>query len=159
MDELRGLFEDAGFANVETFIASGNVIFDSARRDRAKLEADIGKMLRAGLGYDVSTFIRSPAEVSAVAQHEPFGKRTAAVGLFVGFMAAPVTKAGCDSILAFRSDTDDFHVHGREVYWKIAGRSSDSKFSNAVLERALKCRATFRNVTTVTKLAAKYSGS
>ncbi|MEO5510752.1 MAG: DUF1697 domain-containing protein [Longimicrobiales bacterium] len=157
MDVLRDLFDGAGFAQVETFIASGNVIFDSSRRDTAKLESDIEKMLRSGLGYEVSTFIRSPAEVAAVATHEPFGKRAAGTGLYVGFMAGRVSSAGRDSILAFRTDVDDFHVHGREVYWQNTGRSSDSKFSNATMERALKCRATFRNITTVTKLAAKYA--
>jgi uncharacterized protein (DUF1697 family) len=61
MDELRGLFEALGFTNVETFIASGNVIFDSKATNVKSLERKIEKHLEASLGYAVTTFIRSVA--------------------------------------------------------------------------------------------------
>ena len=56
----------------------------------------------------------------------------------------------------FATGTDEFHVHGREVYWLCRGRTSDSKFSGALLEKALGMPATFRNVTTVRKLADQF---
>src|SRR5207248_3028901 len=73
MDKLRALFETAGFTNVETFIASGNVVFDlsSAKKTQA-LERSIEAMLRDALGYDVAALVRTGAELKAVAEHEPF---------------------------------------------------------------------------------------
>jgi uncharacterized protein (DUF1697 family) len=59
-------------------------------------------------------------------------------------------------LLSFRSDTDDFAVHGREVYWLCRKKLSESPFSGALLERTLETRATLRNITTVGKIAAKY---
>jgi hypothetical protein len=59
--------------------------------------------------------------------------------------------------MALRTDIDDFHVNGREVYWLCKKKQSDSKFSNVRFEKALQIRATFRGVSTVTKLAGKYA--
>jgi len=47
-------------------------------------------------------------------------------------------------------------VNGRELYWRTAGGQSDSTLTNALFERTLKGRATFRNINTVTRLAARY---
>ena len=63
MSELKALFEKMGFAEVETFIASGNILFSSKVTDAGKLEAQIAKHLEAALGYDVDTFVRTAAEV------------------------------------------------------------------------------------------------
>ena len=41
MDRLRTLFEAAGFRGAETFIASGNVVFESSRKSAADLERAI----------------------------------------------------------------------------------------------------------------------
>jgi hypothetical protein len=73
MDRLRALFSDMGFTGVETFIASGNVIFES-RAGAAALEKRIQQQLERALGYAVVTFVRSPAEVARVARLEPFSK-------------------------------------------------------------------------------------
>ena len=157
MDRLRELFEESGFTNVETFIASGNVIFDSPRKDRQKLEKAIEQHLAANLGYEVSTFIRTPEETAAVAAHEPFGERGDR-SLYVGFTSDAIGEAACAKLMAARSPIDEFHVRGSDLYWMCSGRMSDSKFSNAALEKILGGRATMRNITTVAKLAAKYAG-
>src|SRR5687768_4657369 len=72
MDRLRQLFEELGFANVETFIASGNVIFETRSTKMPALEKKIERHLHAALGYEVTTFIRTPAELTAVAALQPF---------------------------------------------------------------------------------------
>src|SRR6476620_4469524 len=59
MEVLRRLFEELGFENVETFIASGNVIFDAPDDDQGALEKQIEGQLRTSLGYEVATFVRS----------------------------------------------------------------------------------------------------
>src|SRR5690349_8708838 len=72
MDVLRRLFEELGFQNVETFIASGNVIFDAPNGDYGALEKQIEVHLRASLGYEVVTFVRSAPELARVADCRPF---------------------------------------------------------------------------------------
>ena len=73
MDYLRQLFESMGFTGIETFIASGNVIFTSQAADNpANLERAIESGLRLALGYEVATFIRTEAELAAIAAYSPF---------------------------------------------------------------------------------------
>src|SRR5512142_743545 len=72
MDHLRGLFEEMDFTHVETFIASGNVIFEAASADPRDLELKIEESLLSNLGYDVATYIRTPEELAEIIQYEPF---------------------------------------------------------------------------------------
>src|SRR6185503_5768579 len=90
MDRLRVLFEELGFANVETFIASGNVIFDSPSRSPSTLEKKVAAHLERSLGYPVATFIRSVSELVAIAAHVPFpkSKKNEADRLYIGLLAA-----------------------------------------------------------------------
>src|SRR5262245_62756508 len=66
MDDLRRQFEALRFSNVETFIASGNVVFESPSRDREAMEKAVEKRLLKALGYEVHTFIRTCDEVAAI---------------------------------------------------------------------------------------------
>lgn len=161
MAALRQEFEALGVKDVETFIASGNVIFTSRATDVAALEKKIETRLRASLGYEVATFIRTDAEIAAVAGYTPFtdAKRGAAGALCVGFLSEPLGAAAKRTLMAFTTDVDEFHTHGREVYWLCRTKQSDSTFSNTRFEKAVKARATFRGINTVVRLAAKYGSS
>lgn len=160
MDHLRRLFESLGYSNVETFIASGNVIFESPARSAESLERKIESRLRKSLGYEVTTFIRSESELREIARYQPFSasELERKSSLFVAFLRTPLDRRARESILRFRSETDDFHLHGRELYWLCRTSFRDSAFSGALLEKAAGMPATIRNVTTVRKLAAKYPG-
>jgi uncharacterized protein (DUF1697 family) len=157
MAALRGHFEKLGLEQVETFINSGNVIFTTSAKNDAAVERKIEGHLEKSLGYEVKTFLRSEAELAAVARHQPFdaARIAAAPTLCVGFLAAPLDAAALKLLMAMRTEIDDFHVHGRELYWLCARRQSESKFSNARFERVLKLSATFRNINTIARLAAR----
>lgn len=156
MDRLRALFGEMGFGGVETFIASGNVVFDAPDGgDDAALERRIERHLRAALGYEVATFVRTLAEVGAVAEHEPFPSDSDGK-LHVAFLPAPPDAEAAARLLALRADTDDLHLHGRELYWLRRVGVNESAVSGAGLERAAGTPTTVRNVNTVRRIAAKY---
>ena len=160
MNYLRGLFVDLGFANVETFIASGNVIFDSNARSARTLEQKIEGCLLASLGYEVATFVRSTSELKDIAQYKPFPDselNAAGHTLYIGFMAHEPSDGAKEKLLSLATKTDDFHLKGREVYWLCRTKSSESEISGALLGKILGMPATLRNSTTVKKIAAKYS--
>lgn len=160
MDHLRRQFEAMGFSNVETFIASGNVIFDSKSKNTQVLERKIEKALREALGYEVATFVREISEVVAVAAYKPFeAARLSAEGnsLHVGFLTETPTEQAKQKLLTLSCEVDSFHLSGREIYWLRCGNFSESEFSGALLEKTVGMRATFRNSTTVKRIAAKYS--
>jgi len=157
MKELVRLFESLGLTEVETFIASGNVIFNSSSRNVRSLQDGIEQRLEESLGYEVKTFIRTDSEVAAIAKYRPFSaaKMTQAAAFNVAFLEQPLDAAGTKLLMGMKSGIDDFHVHGGEMYWLCKRKQSDSKFSNAVFEKALKVRSTFRGMQTIEKLAAK----
>lgn len=160
MEYLRGLFAALGFSNVETFIASGNVIFDSTSRSPGALEKKVESCLLEALGYEVATFIRSTAELARIAQYKPFSDvELSAEGhsLYIGFMANEPSKAAKEKLLSLATKMDAFHLNGREVYWLYRTKFSASEISGALLAKTLGMPATLRNATTVKKMAAKYS--
>jgi uncharacterized protein (DUF1697 family) len=156
MDRLRDLFTEMGFGGVETFIASGNVIFDTDEGDERELVERIEVHLKAALGYAVATFLRTPAEIQAAAEHEPFPSMPEGASLYVAFLAKPPREEAVEKLMALRTPMDDFSVNGRDVYWLCRTRSSASIFSGALLEKTLSMPSTMRNITTVRNLAAKY---
>jgi uncharacterized protein (DUF1697 family) len=158
MEKLRALFSAMKFRNVETFIASGNVIFDSPSTDAAALEARIEQALEEALGYEVATFIRSPEALAAIAARSPFGAKAEADAhtVSVAFLKSACGAAESRRVLALASDVDDFRVVEREVYWLRTVPFNESKVQGNRFEKALGQSATARNVTTVRKIAAKY---
>ena len=161
MDLLRGLFEQLGFEQVRTFIASGNVIFDAPNQEVAALEPLIEEHLRAALGYEVKTFIRTASEITTIAAHMPYSSETLPSGdynLYVAFLNAPPGDEAWQRLLTARSPIDDFALTQREIYWLCRTSISQSQFDGARLEKLIGMPATVRNITTVRKLAAKYGG-
>ena len=159
MDRLREIFETMGFSNVETFIASGNVIFETKSKDAGKLEKMIEKELGEALGFEVATFIRSDSELAGIANYRPFPKpqMDSATALNVAFLSEPLDAKSKKLLMTLKTDIDEFHVHGREVYWLCLKKQSESKFSNAVLEKTLGVRSTLRGIKTIKKMADKYA--
>ncbi len=158
MEALRKAFEELGLSNVETFIASGNVIFES-RSSAGTLEQKIAKHLHKTLGYEVTTFVRSNVELAAVANHRAFpaAKLNAPdATLFIGFLHTEPSTESPGRVLGYPGGTDEFHFHQRELYWLCRTRLSDSAFSGARLEKLLGLRVTLRNANTINRLIAKY---
>jgi uncharacterized protein (DUF1697 family) len=159
MEQLCQLFEAVGLSNVETFINSGNVIFESRAAKTSSLEKKIENHLLKSLGYEVATFVRSAAELAAIATYQPFisaGPDAAGETLYIAFTHSPPSHEPQQKLMAFQTKLEEFHVHEREVYWLTRTSFSQSAFSGALLEKTLGRPATFRNSTTVRKLAAKY---
>jgi uncharacterized protein (DUF1697 family) len=156
MEALRGHFAELGLTGVSTFIASGNVLFEAEPGDMTALEERIEAHLRAALGYEVATFVRSAAEMAAIVAYQPFAtdELESAFGLMVAFLKTPPDEAGRERLLAYRRPSDDFAIHGHEVYWLRRTQQSETDFSGARLERALGSPATVRNISTVRKLVA-----
>jgi uncharacterized protein (DUF1697 family) len=152
MEELRSLFSGLRFSNVETLINSGNVIFETKASADRRLEQKIEKHLEAALGYEVGTFVRSVEEIHAISVYQPFSRE--GIVLNVGFMHET---AKASVVEEFKSEVDDFHVQGREVYWLCQIRQSDSKFPAKKFEKAIGGAITWRNMNTVVRLATKYS--
>lgn len=159
MERLRSAFAEIGFSAVETFIASGNVVFESCLTNEELLREKIECHLGQTLGYEVGTFIRSPAELNRIANHRTFpllADKAAGHSVLVAFLSASPSREASENLIACQSETDEFHVCNREIYWLCRTRLSDSRFTGARLEKIVGMRATIRNLTTIKRLIAKY---
>ncbi len=159
MERLRREFESLRFSAVETFIASGNVIFESRATNEKLLREKVERHLKQVLGFEVTTFLRSSAELAQIPKHCPLSAAAGAAAghsILVAFLNAAPDSASAKNLIAWRSETDDFRIQEREIYWLCRTRMSDSKFSGARLEKIIGQPATIRNLTTIKRLAAKY---
>ena len=159
METLRKLCESFGLSDVETFIASGNLIFQSSGHDILALELSIASGLRCALGYEVATFIRSETELAQIAAYQAFPQSDLenATAFNIAFLAAPLDEEAKDKLAALTTSIDRFVTHAREVYWLCQKKQSESTFSNAVLEKTLGVKSTLRGASTIRKMAARYA--
>lgn len=158
MERLRALFEELGLAKVESFIASGNLIFESGAKSAPALAAKIERHLERALGYAVATMLRTDREVAEVARRPAFvAQEIAHAKAFnVAFLRSPAPPGAERALDALRTELDDFRVAGSEVYWLCRVKQSESTFSGARFEKLLGTPATWRGLKTVERLAAKY---
>ena len=161
MARLREEFEALGLKDVETFIASGNVIFTARDTDTGALEKKIEAHLRKALGYEVATFVRTCDNVAAIARYQAFpaAQIDDDATVYVGFVERPLNAVDTRAVMTFKTEVDDFRVKGREVYWLRKTRQAESPFKYVSLEKKLKIRVTFRGINTVARLAAKHGPS
>ena len=158
MEELRAHFAGLGLEGVESFIASGNVIFATPEDDPAALEARVEASLRAWLGYPVAVFTRTAAELGALAAYRAFppAELEKAAALNVALLKTALGDAAVQKLMGLRTEIDDFAFHGREIYWRCLKKQSESTFSNAALEKNLGVQSTLRGLNTLQKMAQKY---
>jgi uncharacterized protein (DUF1697 family) len=157
-DELRSCFAELGFERVATFRASGNVVFDAEGEEVADLAARIEEALAGALGYAVPTFLRTAAEVRAIARHRPFADDlvdASAGKLQVSFMLKPPASRMRKEILALATGEDRLAIKGREVYWLPSGRMLDATIDLDALDRAIG-PTTRRTKSMVEEIAAKH---
>lgn len=156
MDTLKRHFEKMGFSDVETFIASGNVVF-SAKSAKGH-DAKIAAALESALGYEVSAFVRTVAEVATAAIHAPFAEKDVAAcpTYLVGFFSKELDADAERRLAALATAEDRFHVRGRDFWWLSKHPQSQPVISGKALERALGQPVTLRNVNTIRRLAEKH---
>lgn len=155
MTELHALVSGLGLEDVETFIASGNVVV-SADESAAVVEETIRSGLTERLGYPVDTFVRTPAQLAKIAAAAPFGELADGHKVQVGFLTDPLPQATGKALVGLSNDYDSLVAKGREVYWLTRGGISKSLIKPAVFARTLGVPTTMRNVTTVHRLVHKY---
>jgi len=161
MQFLRGVFQSLGFSKVTTFIASGNVMFETTTSKTKALERKIEKALHEALGYEVRTFIKRQAELTKIANCHPFpqSKLDARWHCNIIFLADNLTTTLRRDVKALRTDTDAFEVRGREIYWMRRRKQNGALFSTVPLEKILGRAFTVRGAYTIKRIASKWCSS
>ena len=158
MADFRKLLEGMGFKNVETYIQSGNAVFD-ATGSAATVGAAIAGSLQKLMGAPVGVVIRTHEDMSRIIQENPFAAEAVdGTRVHVGFLAGPAgagANAALNAIVAkYPARRDRFHLAGDNIYFHLPDGAAETKFSGKTLDRAVGVLGTGRNWNTVVKLHA-----
>jgi len=157
MHVLRQTFESLGFSKVATFLASGNVVFETRAKGMRALEKKIERKLQQTLGYSVPVFIRTNQELKKIAALEPFKLSRGQGGdVNVILLVNNLDETSKAKLKTLGTETDGFRVHGREVYWWRRKRPGTSLYSTVPLKKALSQPFTIRSTSTMRRLVTKW---
>ncbi len=151
MEELKKLYESIGFKNIQTYIQSGNVVFDSSDSDTLELSSIISQKIKDHFGFDVTVIIRTKEEINKVIDNTPFVNKDINK-LGVVFLSGTPTLSPTEEINKHKDDSEEFFISGKEIYLYLPNGFGRTKLSNNFFERKLKLSATSRNWRTVIKL-------
>jgi uncharacterized protein (DUF1697 family) len=157
MADFRKLLGKLGFSKVETYIQSGNAVFDAPGSATVVARA-VAAALEKLMGAPVGVLIRTHAELARTIAANPFAAETAADGARVHavFLSAPPAadaSAALDRIVAqYPARRDRWHLAGDTLYLHLPDGAAETKFTAKTLDRLLATTTTARNWNTVLKL-------
>ena len=160
MAELRALLRDAGYADVRTYVQSGNVVLEStAKAD--ELEGEAAALISKRFGFEVPVLVRTRRQLAAVVKLNPLGDVAVNPKRYqVSFLSAKPAAAVVKALEEAATDDERVVCHGREIYaWHPEGVAR-SKLWNALAGKGLGpgVTATARNWITVTTLLEMAGG-
>jgi uncharacterized protein (DUF1697 family) len=155
MAKLRELFGELGFAYVQTWLQSGNVVFESSRLTGAKLERVLEKETAERLGVSVDYVVRTSKEWQRLVAGNPFPgeARDDPSHLVVMCLKSAVVAKQVAALQAAIRGRETVRGEGKQLYIVYPDGIGTSKFTAALIERMLGTRGTARNWNTVLKLA------
>ncbi len=151
MDDLKKLYESLGFENVQTYIQSGNVIFECSNKNIADIKSAIEKKIKQLFDFDVIVFIRTKDEFKNLIENSPFSAQDIN-NLYVTFLSDAPVKISEEEFKKAKAPSEEFLISDREIYLLCPDGYGRTKLSNNFFERKLKLCATTRNWKTVNKL-------
>ncbi len=154
MSLLQELFRNLGFEHVQTYIQSGNVIFNSPSSPVSTLAAKVKTVVQKEFGYSVPVLIIPAVDLERVLQNNPFlrEKNIDPSKLFVTFLSQAPSKPSLVKLTSIKTGRDRFHSEGNLVYLHCPNGYGGSKLSNNTIEKTLNLEATTRNWKTVNEL-------
>jgi len=155
MADLRAGFEAEGFENVETVVASGNILFDFPERPTRGLEEKLGLMLADRFGIDGAVCVRDRAEVAAAIADNPFAKDGEEKLVHTHFLEAQPSKAQFEKVMADNKTGERLAAGDRALYIDFVDGVADSKLVRPFLEKRLGCKGTARNLRSLKRILAK----
>ncbi|NNL79074.1 MAG: DUF1697 domain-containing protein [Flavobacteriaceae bacterium] len=151
MAELRNALSEAGLLQVQTYIQSGNVIFDSERRSKADLAKLINQTILERFGHDVPVLVIEPQTIEEILNTCPFEHEKKEKSYFTLLYRKPNPDQVKD-LEKISYPNEEFVIDGSVIYYYCSTGYGRAKWNNKLIERKLQTNATSRNYRTMTKL-------
>jgi len=154
MDALCALCGSLGLRDTQTYVQSGNVIFQTEGRDLVRLRKRIEDGIEKTFGFHSDVILRTPAELRDVIARNPFASRRGIdpKRLTVTFLTSDPGKEAREKLLAMKAEPEELRIEGRELYIYYPNGMARPKLTWPIIEKTLKTSGTARNWNTVTKL-------
>ncbi|HLY42305.1 MAG TPA: DUF1697 domain-containing protein [Terracidiphilus sp.] len=159
MADFRRILADLGYRNVQTYIQSGNAVFDAPDQP-PKVTKAVASALEKFTRAPASVLIRTHEELTRVINANPFAAEAAADGarVHVAFLSGspPASAAaGLERIVTqYPERRDRYHLSGDTLYLHLPDGAAETRFTPDRVHRALGFNGTARNWNTVLKLHA-----
>jgi uncharacterized protein (DUF1697 family) len=150
MAELRARLTEAGYGDVRTYVASGNILLDGPA-GRPALGTALERLVADAFGVTTTVILRKPRELADLVAAHPFGADTSET--HVAFLAARPAKTAAARLEEVDPGADLAVLAGAEVYLRLSRGVHGSTLSVARIEKLLGVPATLRNWRTVAALA------
>lgn len=153
MADLRQQLEMRGLEKVQTYIQSGNVLFES-EEGAEQLSQQIEEQIRNAFHFSVPVILRTSTELYRIIENCPFSvdKLLEGESIHLSVLAELPSEEAINDLLKFQCDVDEFQIKGKEIYLYFRQSIRNSKL--AVHLQKLGVRSTLRNWKTINKLAA-----
>lgn len=153
MEDLRGFMEEVGFTEVQTYIQSGNIVFeDPLSRSDEEITGLIEKLISDHYYFEVPVIVWSTRELQEAINENPYARDYAVERLHLTFLKKEPSTEALNEIEVYDFPPDLYMISGKKVFIYCDGKYSDSKLTNKFFEDKLKVSATTRNWKTVQKL-------
>ena len=154
MDDLKAMYRQLNFQNIETYLQSGNVIFWDEKYDPSDLATTISSKIQKQFGFEVPVIVLNVDDLKAIIEANPFKDdlKMDQQFLHVTFLAADPKKIDFETITAKRSSGEEIVMIKKAVYLYCPNGYGRTKLTNNFLETKLRVGATTRNWKTVNEL-------
>jgi uncharacterized protein (DUF1697 family) len=154
MDALRALYESLKLRNPQTYIQSGNIVFQTEASDLPKLAKKIEDAIKRQFGFRPPVILRTASELRDAIARNPFEKRPGIdpAKLLVAFLTADPAPEARYKLLAIECEPEELRFSGRELYIYFPNGQGRAALKWAHVDKALKLAYTGRNWNSVTKL-------
>ena len=159
MDALKKMLENMGFQNVETYIQSGNIFFDSEEENAASVGFKIKQEISKVFGYDVPVIMVSKTDLELCFKNSPFlkEKECDTKKLYVTFISKELSPLAINDLKISNFKPDEVAIDSSRIYIKYAIGAGKTNLDQKYIEKKLNVVATIRNWNTVTKLLEMYN--
>ena len=151
MADLRNLYESLGLQNVQSYLQSGNVVFDSDEKNVDKLRDSIEAQIESNYGFSVPVLIRTKEVFQRVIEEHPFAEEEA-IRVLVTFLYEAPDKSKLEELSQYEDKADQFAIGEQEIFLFCPGGYGRTKLSNNFFEKKLGVVATTRNWKSVNAL-------
>ena len=149
MADLKVLYEELGFKNVQTYIQSGNVVFEYIETPALKLQQLIFEKINNHYGFDVPNLILTSSEIKDALDNNPFKNIEK---MYFTFLEKQPTKENIDILNGYSFENEYYQLIGKVIYSHFPNGAGRAKMTNNFFESKLKVNATSRNLNTTKKL-------